>query len=68
LREQVEESWAEWHSVDHEIDVFGELEPDDLKQIAGMVRTDREDLWRIGVGFQVDDGEGMVESVDDGGI
>jgi hypothetical protein len=68
LREQVVESWTERHGVDHEIDLFGELEPDDLRQIAGMVRSDREDLGRIGVEFQVDDGESMVEGVDDGRI
>jgi hypothetical protein len=68
LREQVVETWAEWHSVNHEIDVFGELEPDDLKQIARMVGSDSKDLGWICIGLEVDDGEGMIEGVEDCGI
>ena len=54
--------------MDHEIDVVSELEPDDLKQIARVVGSDRKDLRRVGVGFEIDDGDGMVEGVEDGGI
>ena len=49
--------------MDHEIDLVCELEPDDLEQIACMVGSDRKDLWWISVGFQVDDGESMVEGM-----
>ena len=54
--------------MDHEVGIVGELEPDDLQQIAGVVGSDRKDLGWIGVGLQVDDGENMVEGVEDGGI
>lgn len=54
--------------MDHEIDLVGELEPDDLKQIAGVVGSDGKDLRWVGVRVEVDDGEGIVDSVEDGGI
>jgi hypothetical protein len=59
------EGRAERHGVDHEIDVLGELKPDDLKEVAGMVGSDRKNLRRVGIGVEVDDGERMVESVED---
>lgn len=54
--------------MDHEIDVFGEFEPDDLQQVAGVVGSDRKDLGWVCVGFEVDDGEGMVEGMSNGGL
>lgn len=54
--------------MDHEIDLVSELEPDDLEQIAGVVGPDRQDLGRVGVRVQVDDGDGVVKGVQDGGI
>ncbi len=54
--------------MDHEIGVVGEFEPNDLKQIAGVVGSDGKDLRRVGVGIEVDDGESMVEGVENGGI
>lgn len=54
--------------MDHEVDVVGEFEPDDLQQIAGVVGSDRQNLGRVGVGIEVDDGEGVVQGVEDGGV
>jgi hypothetical protein len=48
--------------VDHEADVVGEFEPDDLQQIAGMVGSDRKDFGWVCVGFEVDEGEGKGRS------
>lgn len=52
--------------MDHEVDVVGELDPDDLQEVARMIRSDRKDLGRVGVGFEVDDCDGMVESGESG--
>jgi hypothetical protein len=68
LWEQVEEGRAERHGVDHEVDLVGEFEPDDLQQVAGVVGSDRKDLGWVGVGFEVDEGEGMVEGVSNGSV
>lgn len=38
--------------MDHEIEPIGELKPNDLKEIAGMVGPDSEDLSRVGVGLR----------------
>lgn len=54
--------------MDHEADLVGELEPDDLEQIAGVVGSDGKDHRRVSVRVVVDDGDGMVESVEDGRI
>ena len=51
--------------MDHEAEVVGELEPDDLQQIAGPVRSDCQNRGWVGVGIEVNDGEGMVEGVAD---
>ena len=52
--------------MDHEVDIVGECKPDDFQQDPGVVRSDCEDLGWVGVGVQVDDGEGMFEGVEDG--
>jgi len=44
--------------VDHEVDIVGEFEPDDLEQVADAVGSDGKDLWWVGFGFKIDDGEG----------
>lgn len=54
--------------MDHQVALVGELKPNDLQQIAGVVRSNREDLGWVGFGFEVDDGEGMIEGVEDCGI
>lgn len=54
--------------MDHEIDLIRELEPDDLKQIPGVIGSDSKDLRRVGVRVEVDDGERVIESVEDGAI
>ena len=52
----------------HEVDVVGELKPDDLQQVPGVIWSDGKDLGRVGVGFEVDEGKGMVEGVSNGGV
>ncbi len=52
--------------MDHQGDVVGEFEPDDLQQVAGFVGSDSEDLGWIGVGIEIDDGDGIVKGVADG--
>lgn len=56
---------AQWHRMDDEFSAFGEFEPNDLKQVAGVVGSDGEHLGRVSVGFEVDDGEGMIDGVKD---
>jgi hypothetical protein len=54
--------------VNHELSIIGEFEPDDLQQVPGTVRSNRQDLGRVRVGFDVDDGDGVAESVQDGDV
>jgi len=49
--------------MDDEFGAVGEFEPNDLKQVAGVVGSDGEDLGRVSVGLEVDDGEGMIDGV-----
>jgi hypothetical protein len=48
--------------VDHEIDVL-EFEPDDLQKIPGEIGSDSEDYWWVGVWFEVEDGDGVLQGV-----
>jgi len=41
------------------------FEPDNLKQVADVVGSDRQDLRRVGVRVEVDDGESVIEDVED---
>lgn len=54
--------------MDGELDVVGEFEPDDFQQVPGTIGSDGEDLGRVGIGLEVDDGEGMVQGMEDGGF
>jgi hypothetical protein len=54
--------------VDHEIDVLGEFESDDFQQVASSVGSDSEDLGWVGFGIEIDDGEGIVQGVEDDGV
>ena len=51
--------------MDDEFGAVGEFEPYDLKQVAGVVGSFGEDLGRVSVGLEVDDGEGMIDGVKD---
>ena len=62
------ESGAQAHGIDHKIGIVGEYEPDDLEEVPGRVGPDREHLGWIGVGFEVDEREGMVDGVADGSV
>jgi hypothetical protein len=52
--------------MDHKIGIVREFESDDLEEVPGSVRPDCEHLGWIGVGFEVDEREGMVDGVTDG--
>jgi hypothetical protein len=52
--------------MDHEVDIVRELDPDDLQQVPDVVGSDGEDLGWVGIGCEVDDGDGVVERVKDG--
>jgi hypothetical protein len=57
------EAASQRHGVDHQPPIVGELEQDDLKQIAGAVGGDREYLGRIGIGVEIEPSEGMIDRV-----
>ena len=52
--------------MDHELHILDEYEPDDLEEAAGDVRTDRQDLGRIGIKVKASDDERMRDSMNDG--
>lgn len=52
--------------MDHEVDVVGELEPDDLQKIPSMIGSNSEHLGRVAVWLEVDDRDGMVEGMSNG--
>ncbi len=54
--------------MDHKIGVVREFDPDDLEEVPGSVGPDCEHLGWIGVGFEVDEREGMIDSVADGAV
>lgn len=56
---------SEGHGVDDQEVVVGELEQDDLEEVAGLVGSDDEDLRWISVRFEVHDDERMVDGVAD---
>jgi hypothetical protein len=47
--------------VDHQIDLL-EFESDDLQQIAGGIRSDREHLGWVGVWLEIEDGDGVMRA------
>ena len=51
--------------MDHELGV-GEVEPDDLEEVAGGVGADGEHLRRVSVGLQVHDDDRELNSMTDG--
>lgn len=54
---------AQWHGMDDEFGAVCEFEPHDFEQVAGVVGSDGEDLGRVSVGLEVDDGKGVTEGV-----
>lgn len=52
--------------MDHKINIFREFEPDDLQKVPGPVGSGCEHLGWIGVGFEVDNREGIVDGGTDG--
>ena len=59
------EQGSEGHGVDHELRTSIDLEPDDLEQVAGVVRSDGQNPGWVGVGLQVDDRDGVSDGVED---
>jgi hypothetical protein len=54
--------------VNHELSIISEFEPDDLQQVPGTVRSDGKDLGRVRVGFEVHNGDGVADGVQDVGV
>lgn len=48
--------------------LVGQLDEDDFEEVAGKVRSDDEDLRRIGVGLEVGDHDAVVDRVRDLGL
>jgi hypothetical protein len=48
--------------------ILGEFEPDDLEQVPGTIGADGEDLGRVCFRFEIDDGDCVLESVENGSI
>lgn len=48
--------------MDHQSDLV-ELEPDDLQQVAGMIGSDGERFGRVGVRFEIDNRDCVLEGV-----
>lgn len=53
--------------MDHQVDLV-ELEPDDLQQIAGGIRSDREYFGWVGVRFEIDNRDGVLEGMANGEV
>ena len=64
-RQECVERWAQRHCVNHHLSAAFKFEPDDLQQIPCAVRADGEDPGRVGGWIEFDDGEGVLESVQD---
>lgn len=59
---------AQRHDVDHEPDVVGKLKPDDLQEVPGVIGSDGKHLGWVGLGFEIDDGDDMLEGVENSGV
>ena len=43
----------------------GNSNPDDLEEVPGVVRPDREHTWRVGIWLEIDHDCGMIDRVRD---
>lgn len=57
--------WAEWHCVDDELSVVGEIENDDFYELCVFPRADDQNLRRVGIGIQINDDSCVLHGVDD---
>lgn len=48
--------------MDHQVDLV-ELEPDDLKKVAGMIGSDGERFGRVCVWFEIEHRDGVLDGV-----
>ena len=51
--------------MDYQHSITSQLQPDDLQQVAGLICTDREHPWWVGVSIEIDHYHRMVECVPD---
>ena len=51
--------------MDHELDLLGELEPDDLEEVACRIWPDSEHTGRVGIRVEIDDDESMFGGMED---
>jgi hypothetical protein len=56
---------AELHGVDGDHPIVGEDEHDHLEQVPGRVGADREHLWWVGIGFEIDRQQYVLDRVED---
>jgi hypothetical protein len=52
--------------VDHNRIAVCQFQPDDLEEVAGIVRSDGEYSRRVGVGLKIDDRVRVADDVADG--
>lgn len=57
---------AQWHGVDHDGCSVGKIQPHDLEEVAGLIRSDRRHARGVDAGFQIHDDEGVIDRVVDG--
>src|SRR3546814_412211 len=68
LRQQVVERPPQWHGVDGEEPIIGQLENEELEEVAGEVGADHENLRWVGIRVHIGDHKWMVDGVEDVGI
>lgn len=54
--------------MDHDRCSVEDLQPDDLKKVAGVVWSDRQDARRVSVRFEIDDDQSVIDRVSDGSV
>jgi hypothetical protein len=56
---------SQWHGVNSEEPIIGQLENEELEEVAGEVGADHERLRRVGVRVDIDNDERMFDGVED---
>lgn len=62
------EHGPELHGVNHELDAVGELEPDDLHQVARRVGADRKNPGRVSIRIEIHHDQRLLDSMHDSGF
>ena len=63
VRKERKERLAERHCVNHQHSLVGQLEPDDLEKVPRFVGPDEQHFGWVSVGFEVDNGDGVLDRV-----